>query len=59
MYLTEKEAKDKWCPEIYKGHEGGTCLASDCMMWRRKYDCVDGEVGYCGLASKPESIYDD
>lgn len=58
MYLTEDEAREKWCPEV-RSPEGftsdmmvaanenmkgqkHTCIASDCMMWR----WFDNQVGY-------------
>ena len=40
MILTEKEAKDKWCPQtmpsIPGDRNGGPfpCAASECMAWR-------------------------
>ena len=50
MYVTEEEAKQKWCPHIRVADCGADnavssnrsaaqelnyqCLASDCMMWR-------------------------
>jgi hypothetical protein len=59
MYLTEEEAKGKWCPMVRFAHWNaptggnqplpknwsdlktpGTCIASECMMWRSGTHCV-------------------
>ena len=61
MYLTEEEAKKKWCPMSRSG-DGGTnrgssdtnypkiyaddfCVASGCMMWRREKDTYGDDYG--------------
>ena len=70
MYLTEEEAKKKWCSEVDDRLANGidisnTCLASKCMKWRtgaHRNGCTATKCykgcgygkGYCGLAGKPE-----
>lgn len=58
MFVTEEEAKKKWCPEAITNNAscGGNvgrfstpCIASECMMWRWQND----KAGYCGKAEKP------
>jgi len=57
MLLTEKEAREKWCPV-----EEHKCLITNCMAWRwfdyktsSKSRWDDGlSRGYCGLAGKVE-----
>jgi len=53
MLLTEKEAREKWCPV-----EEHKCLITDCMAWRwgwKPKDCPPEKWrGYCGLAGKVE-----
>ena len=68
MILTEDAAKARWCPmarlaEIGSHNRSGpaadfNCIASACMMWRKKVIDPDDYVslmtyGYCGLAGKP------
>ena len=65
MILTEQEAKEKWCC-IGHANPGDwlKCFGSKCMAWRLVLD-DDGsrmkkvgeeyfDVGYCGLAGKPQ-----
>ena len=57
--VTEKEAQAMRCPlaGIAGGETQGRCLGSRCMAWRwaGAYDQKTGEeVGYCGLAGRPE-----
>ena len=63
--MTEEEAKQKWCPMMRQGDRIGTCIGSDCMMWRKEKRgfkfLADGGIdlsgvyyaGWCGLAGKP------
>ena len=63
MILTEKEAKEKFCPNFLDVR----CPGSECMAWRwAGYRPVPGKTapggeqqdeahGYCGLAGKPEA----
>jgi hypothetical protein len=59
MYLTEEEAREKWCPVYGRGigtveNEAGrtlgtyndelNCIASECMMWRWKE--LEGVVAF-------------
>jgi len=66
MLLTEKEANSKECPES-QSMAGGPCqcTGTKCMAWRWKHEPTgvrvmkktdDGfeDLGYCGLAGKPE-----
>jgi len=50
--LTEKEAKEKWCPWS-ESTPANRCIASGCMMWR--WYLIDGgdapPTGNCGLSS--------
>ncbi|MHC1791925.1 hypothetical protein [Solidesulfovibrio sp.] len=50
MFVTEKEAKFRYCP-LLKTHDDKMkfCLGTMCMMWR----AADAESGYCGLAGNP------
>lgn len=59
--LTEKEAKEKWCPYTYRWvteekRLTTRCIASECMAWRwGKFETEGTEnttKGYCGLAGK-------
>ena len=66
MYLTEENARKKWCPfartsdgdaSVSRFSQGGAdsdclCLASGCMAWR--WLTVHEITGYCGLAAKPD-----
>ena len=67
MYLTEEEAKKKWCPELkLEGsnasmtnagkviYDSANCIASGCMMWRYAGESEKGETGYCGKAVLPD-----
>lgn len=51
MYVTEKEAKFKYCP-LLTTHDDKLkfCQGAMCMMWR----AVGADTGYCGLAGRPE-----
>jgi hypothetical protein len=55
MYLTEKEARDKWChqamtPQALKRQDDlfapAICSASECMAWR--WGATDGWCLKCG-----------
>lgn len=59
MYLTEEEAKTKWCPHTWDDERReAKCIASGCTQWR--WECSPQNVdmaeygqkptGYCGLA---------
>lgn len=52
MYVSEKEAKFKYCP-LLMTHDDKMkfCQGSMCMMWREAGD----EAGYCGLAGRPDT----
>lgn len=43
MYLTEQDAKTKWCP-LTAGRDSSNCIASGCMAW----DWIDPEVRWGG-----------
>jgi hypothetical protein len=69
MVVTEKEAKGKFCPDIYAGAmlekaSNSNCAASSCMMWRwaEDYsgprDTDDPRKGFCGKAGYPMEILD-
>ena len=55
MIVTEKEAKEKFCP---RGHKLDTtdlsCLGSHCMAWAWRHK-IRGEDqrGFCGMVSEP------
>lgn len=68
-YLTEDDAKTKWCPHTgiisQTGDRAALCIGSACMMFRWRDDAgqseADGTIkyegfdhGYCGLAGRPE-----
>ena len=56
MFLTEGEAREKYCLKIYRytdKREFGFCLTSSCMFWR--WQSGDSKKGYCGLAGVPLS----
>jgi hypothetical protein len=63
MLLTIDIAKNKLCPfagltaliskTLPDEREWHCCQGPDCMMWRTSEE-YDDEVGYCGLAGKPE-----
>ena len=36
MMWTEDEAKKKWCPMADSNSTSNSCIASGCMMWRKK-----------------------
>lgn len=53
MFVTEEEAKTKWCPADHTN-----CVGSSCMAWRwenpfQKKPSAPTK-GCCGLAWKPE-----
>lgn len=60
--MTEKEAKEKWCPKTFSRPEAdgdGKCLASDCAVWIWDYcHSATGELpreqwqGHCGLIQR-------
>jgi hypothetical protein len=52
MYVTEKEAKFKYCP-LLTTHDDKLkfCQGPMCMMWRT----AGPDAAYCGLAGRPES----
>jgi len=51
MYVSEKEAKFKYCPFLMTHDDKMKfCQGSMCMMWRE----ADGDAGYCGLAGRPD-----
>ena len=63
--MTEEKARTKWCPQnalilateaITGNAEGtGTCMASDCALWKTVVSIAEGEAGnypddgHCGL----------
>jgi len=58
MFITEKEAKEKWCPffqisagntceEYVDNRKAGYCLTSNCMAWIRSSTLQ--ETGRCEL----------
>ena len=51
MYVSEKEAKFKYCP-LLTTHDDKLkfCQGTMCMMWRG----AGPDAGYCGLAGRPE-----
>ena len=57
--MTEEQAKTKWCPMVRTPalvvgddiHRHGTCIGSDCMMWRWDTE-ADPRHGLCGLADR-------
>lgn len=61
--LTEKQARERWCPLVgHRNKNQATCMASACMAWRfteqltdgpDSYQSEPGPTGYCGLAGKP------
>jgi hypothetical protein len=54
MYVSEKEAKFKYCPFLMTHDDKMKfCQGSMCMMWRE----VGNDAGYCGLAGKTESNF--
>lgn len=50
MFLTVKEAKEKWCLPPFEDRK---CNPDDCMAWR--FRSSDLDKGYCGLAGVPLS----
>ena len=52
MYMTEKEAKFKYCP-LLTTHDDKLkfCQGAMCMMWRS----AGPDAGYCGLAGQPQA----
>ncbi len=65
MKLTEKTASETFCiqslnnlsrPNITELATSPTCISSDCMAWRwcSEPKDADYQLGYCGLAGKPE-----
>ena len=63
MYLTEEEAKEKWCPFV-RIDEGETsvnrqlsgydrslfnCIASECACWAPHFQKGEPPMGRCGL----------
>lgn len=54
MYVSDKEAKFKYCP-LLKTHDDKLkfCQGAMCMMWR----VAGAEAGYCGLAGRPEGNF--
>ena len=69
MFLTEKEAKTKWCHRTFPTGAGDRnngpfcCEASECMAWRwlpknentpMNHKAEWVLSGYCGLATRPE-----
>ncbi|MDQ7831139.1 MAG: hypothetical protein RDU30_05370 [Desulfovibrionaceae bacterium] len=54
MYLTERDAKFKYCP-LLKTHDDKMkfCQGAMCMMWRAAPAGLPSETGYCGLAGRP------
>jgi len=50
MYVSEKEAKFKYCPFLMTHDDKMKfCQGSMCMMWRE----TGSDAGYCGLAGRP------
>jgi len=67
MFVTEQQAKDKWCPfsrcsdDYDSSHnrlitEGSNCLGSECMAWR-EIPGYEGK-GFCGLSGTPHMYTD-
>lgn len=66
MYITEEEAKEKYCPvDAYNARIDGVgaieCCASKCMAWRREEHPVRKMAGvdyrgFCGLAGIPKEV---
>ena len=69
MYLTEEEAKMKWCPMIRAGYgcnresendrEGFHCISSGCMMWRWSDPATKFEVDVPAYETKGDPIGHD
>ena len=56
MRVTEKEAKEKLCPN-YDQNGTTLCVATGCMAWRWvNAPMADISTGYCGLAGRPEEF---
>lgn len=56
MYLSEEEAKFKFCPLLKTSDDKmKMCHGAMCMMWRWVSDGRGGlkDEGYCGLAGGP------
>ena len=62
MFITEKEAKEKWCPffqisagntceEYVDNRKASYCLGNECMAWVWRNPIVQ-ETGRCGLVRK-------
>lgn len=54
MYLSEREAKFKYCP-LLMTHDDKMkfCQGTMCMMWRSAPEDPDADKGFCGLAGRP------
>jgi hypothetical protein len=73
MFVTEEQAKDKWCPHVRIRHQSQAvvnrtvdpmhpadygCIGSRCMSWRWRQGAFPGDpLGFCGLAGRP--IHDE
>lgn len=54
MYLSEHEAKFKYCP-LLMTHDDKMkfCQGTMCMMWRAAPADLTPGAGFCGLAGRP------
>lgn len=56
MFLSEKEAKFKYCPFLMTHDDKMRfCQGTMCMMWRSAGPGQDADKGYCGLAGRPDA----
>jgi predicted ArsR family transcriptional regulator len=60
-FITHTEALEMLCPfyAVAKRNNEETCAGEDCMMWRHwgstaEYGKGIQDIGYCGLAGRPE-----